>query len=275
MNRRSTECLHCGTVLTEDHRCPACGHREIVEPRTAPPRPLADLRNLPPTVVVIVPDPEIDVLVAGTAGQSPRVNTPETNTDAPSPRPRFVGLPPRRTSWLGLTGIAAAIVTVLSIPLNVRDRSAVTAARSAVAKVVTPDAPSDAIHGELDELASAFGSDTLEDAVRREGDSALRTGTINQDPTTAADAFSRAAACYEYLARKSPLLLEIAADALDRAGDLHCELGQSDESRECHRRSHAHFTTLLTLTDATSEASARFADKQLLAAKYMSNATCP
>lgn len=172
--------------------------------------------------------------------------------------------------------VAAVGVGVAALLLpNLRSTSTPAAARDAVASLLDDDATAPGVRNAILALSDTYGSTTLANAVRHVGQAELRIGESNKDPSTAAGAFVRAAACYEYLARDSPALLEIAADALDQAGDLHCELGQASESRECHRRSHAHFTTLLNVTGTTSEAHARFAEKQKIAARYMVNSNCP
>lgn len=244
-------CPQCGCeIAANPDRCNVCDAviRPAAEwPRVISPRPPVTER-LADKIKVLrerlkrrrdATDPAAQEIAQG--GRTP--SSPDTSSAA---------FPVRTKAWVATTLlIAAALVLAIGflLPRTGFDRSMQIEAILEAAS--SPDKAVLEIH--LEGLASEHGQETVDAWMLEGARRSLAKASKAIPPLDAARDFQRAAILLESMTAPRPETIEVAADALNRAGDCHCELNDVAAARAAFRRAEAHYATILA-TESTSAA---------------------
>ena len=126
----------------------------------------------------------------------------------------------------------------------------------------------------LQTLSSLYGSQTVDGWTRAGARQSLAAASQAASPVDEAREFRRAATLFGSMNAPSVDMLEVAADAMNRAGDCHCELNDVAAARAAYRSAEAHFTTILA-TDSGSPALRNRVKEKLTLARRIIEHGCP
>lgn len=169
-----------------------------------------------------------------------------------SPRATSATTPFR--TWTGgvtILLLAAAIAAAIGLVLPTGEVNQTQQIESILAAASDSDPTGLARH--LQTLSSLYGSQTVDGWTRAGARQSLAAASQAASPVDEAREFRRAATLFGSMKTPSVDMLEVAADAMNRAGDCHCELNDATAARAAFRSAEAHFTTILA-TDSGSPA---------------------